>query len=404
MGAALLQRGTGGGEKKSSLFFAAAYPSIKAATKANGLFTVSCSVAESSSRFADAVLCRISEYPRRHEPHRNSGCGGVLNAGNRRLSQYLIIGQNYITVKQLFMSAINEIASLSLAQFYNSRVTLYPDENGIYCNFGKVMVAERQIFRSGKAELSEGFAANAKKNPPKPIYPDEDEIEYLPWDSGENLRRAQRRAFNRVRDLVSCNNWKWFITFTLDENEISRTDYDEVIKKLNVWLSNRVQRHGLKYVIVPEFHADGAAIHFHGVVNELPKLVYSGKRKRYASGTKRVYNVPDWSYGFSTAIRCSGDAAQVGHYIAKYITKGSRKVGGRYFLHGGKLNKPMYYYFNCDYELVSQSNECSIDEAGLQLKIVNYNHFIDFLPPLQFAAFAAGFSAHNLSTCESCAT
>lgn len=310
------------------------------------------------------------------------------------------MGQNYITVKQLFMSAINEISSLSLAQFYNSRVTLYPDENGVYCNLGKIMIADRQIFHYGKAEPSEGFAP--PKKPLKPLpFTDEELEEIAKKKCEESLRKAQRRAFNRVRDLVSCNNWKWFITFTLNENEISRTDYDEIIQKLNVWLSNRVQRHGLKYVIVPEFHSDGTAIHFHGVVNDLPKVVYSGKRKRYASGVKRVYNVPDWPYGFSTAIRCSGEAAQVGHYIAKYITKGSRKVGGRYFLHGGKLNKPVYYYFNCDYNLVCQSNECSIDDADLKLKIVNYNHFVDFLPPLQFAAFAAGFSSHNLSICES---
>lgn len=285
------------------------------------------------------------------------------------------------------MSAVNDIAALSLVELYNSRVTLYPDEHGKYSKIGKIMIADRQIFHTGKAELSGGSAANQKKKPKKPIYPDENEIEYLPWDSGENLRRAQRRAFNRVRDLVSCNNWKWFITFTLDENEISRTDYNDVIKKLNVWLSNRVQRHGLKYVIVPEFHSDGAAIHFHGVVNELPKVVYSGKRKRYASGTKRVYNVADWPYGFSTAIKCSGDGAQVGGYIAKYITKESRKVGGRYFLHGGDLQEPQYFYFNCNYADVQQSNECSIESAGLQLKIVKYNHFNDFLPPDTMAGF-----------------
>ena len=293
----------------------------------------------------------------------------------------MIIGQYYITVCSFFMTAFDKTLSLLRSDSYNSRITLYPnsEENGLYSKIAQIMVSDRPIFHDGKAELSEGFAAARRK---KPIYPDEDEIEYLPWndDNGENLRRAQRRAFKRVRDLVSCNEWKWFITFTLDENEISRTDYDEIIKKLNVWLSNRVQRHGLKNVIVPEFHSDGTAIHFHGVVNELPKLVYSGKRKRYASGTKRVYNVPDWPYGFSTAIRCSGDSAQVGNYIAKYITKGSRKVGGRYFLHGGKLKEPMYFYFNCYYASLRHSNECSIDDANLHFKFVNYNHFGDFLP------------------------
>ncbi len=174
---------------------------------------------------------------------------------------------------------------------------------------------------------------------------------------------ARRRARKAAFDLVGCNHdLNLFITLTLDAARISRTEWGEVIRKLSTWLDNRVRRHGLKYVLVPEHHADGEAIHFHGVINEAAvRLVNSGKKQK----GKVVYNLPDWQYGFTTAKRIGGSAADrdaVCKYIMKYLSKETEKIGGRYYLHGGALCVPRYEYAHAEFESVE----------GFQIQVTDF--------------------------------
>lgn len=160
----------------------------------------------------------------------------------------------------------------------------------------------------------------------------------------ENLKRAKRRARTAVFDYAMCNpDLDTFVTLTLNGELVDRYDYNAVVKRLNVWLDNRVRRHGLKYVMVAERHKDGA-IHFHGLVNHTAvKLENSGKKDKRRHV---IYNVTDWTLGFTTAVRVWGDRANVCKYIVKYITKGEQKVGGRWYYSGGDLCKPSYTYTN----------------------------------------------------------
>lgn len=161
-------------------------------------------------------------------------------------------------------------------------------------------------------------------------------------NADETLARSKRRARQAVFDYAMCNpDLDVFITFTLNSEKINRYDYNAVIKKLNVWFRNRVQRNGLKYVFVCETHKDGA-VHFHGLANSSAlKLEDSGHKDKKGH---TVYNVKDWVLGFSTAVRCYGDRSSVCKYIVKYITKSDKKVGGRWYYSGGALNAPRYEY------------------------------------------------------------
>lgn len=220
---------------------------------------------------------------------------------------------------------------------YNGRVKLLPDAQGQYTVVSQVMVCNRPIFNPMRAEIC-GAEDSAKVR------------RRAPADESSGDERAMRRAKNRVNDLIACNPWDYFITLTLDSEQIDRTDYGAVVKKLNIWLSNRVQRRGLRYVMVPEYHADGEAIHFHGVFSGGDfRLKYSGHRKRIGGKLKRIYNVTDWTLGYTTAIKCDDNSRAVAAYIGKYITKADCKVGGRYYLHGGALREPEYQYFNAEY-------------------------------------------------------
>lgn len=157
----------------------------------------------------------------------------------------------------------------------------------------------------------------------------------------EKKRDGRRRASKRVYDLVRSNpELDLFCTFTLDQTKIDRYDYSAIVKKLNNFLDNHVRRDGLKYVLVAERHKDGA-VHFHALMNQVLKKIDSGKTDK---GGHKIYNLPQWGLGFTTAIVTYGNRDSVCKYITKYITKSDEKVGGRWYYHGGKLSEPSYEY------------------------------------------------------------
>lgn len=176
----------------------------------------------------------------------------------------------------------------------------------------------------------------------------------------ENLSRSKRRAKSALLDFVLCNDFKCFVTLTLNADRINRYDYKAIIYKLNTYLDNRVRRCGLKYVGVPELHKDGA-IHFHLLCNDVLPTIYSGCVIRPTGGKpvkestatrqgykldecRKVYNITDWTLGHSTMYHTYGDVMAVANYVVKYITKSSEKVGGRWYYSGGDLLKPVIRY------------------------------------------------------------
>lgn len=189
------------------------------------------------------------------------------------------------------------------------------------------------------------------------IAPAAREISRLSDDSeaGDKLceayqRRATRRAKVAALDLILCNpDLDTFCTFTYSPDGNDRTSYDDVYRKLAVWCSNAVQRRGLKYVAVPEYHHDGEAIHFHMVCNRsglrLKAAQHKGMLLKHSNGSQ-ISNITDWIHGFSTAVDINAgkdDRDAVAKYIFKYMGKQEgQKIGGRYFLHGGKLRRPVY--------------------------------------------------------------
>lgn len=207
----------------------------------------------------------------------------------------------------------------------------------------------------------------------------------------ENRERAARRARRKVSDYVMAeHDFRYFITLTLDGRDFARCDINTAVKKLNTWLKNRVQRCGLKYIIVPEYHADGESLHFHGFINGALRVVDSGcvvapgYKKPIKRETARrkgldlrqchtVYNLPDWAYGFTTVIELYGEKEAAAAYIAKYITKqyhetdGDRtKIGGRYYWHSNNLREPVCRYAHADFE--SWPGD-PFDTPGGQMKI-----------------------------------
>lgn len=189
---------------------------------------------------------------------------------------------------------------------------------------------------------------------------DEDEERIFEKTSdADKMRRASRRAKMQAFDKILCNlDLDTFATFTFaDDAVMDRTSYDECYEKIKNWLSNRVQRRGLRYVVVPERHKKGG-IHFHALMNssalklERARSAKSGRALHHQGNP--LYNVTDWPWGFTSAEKIKAadeDRVKVAKYLFKYMGKqqvgaygDEAKIGGRYFLSGGDLALPVYDY------------------------------------------------------------
>lgn len=182
----------------------------------------------------------------------------------------------------------------------------------------EAVLASRRIFKADKYAEPKGVTQKSKsKNVENSV-------------DGRGAARAKRRVF----ELAACNDFSLFFTLTLNPEKIDRYDYKAAVKRFGVWASNRVQRHGLRYVAVPELHQDGA-IHFHGLCAGDDSFLSESPVKWKG---KQVYNL-DWDIGYSTAVKLTGDTLRAARYVAKYVTKqtGGGTIGGRYFFHGGPL-------------------------------------------------------------------
>lgn len=273
--------------------------------------------------------------------------------------------------------------------YATGRMKYYPDADGVW------MLGSFDFFEGNGAFRRGGFEKNEMWVPEMHTVhnPEKDETSFNPqtgecvtkWgydhvaDTPRGLPqrgkyqtvggndKGRRRAMVRLFDYVRCNwDLDCMFTMTFDKEQIDRTSYEDIIKEVGQWLSNRVRRSGLKYIAVPEYHADGAAIHLHGMCNFAAlQTKYSG----VLQNGKGVYNITDFPFGF-TAVKKIGSGDQDRHavavYVSKYITKSSTKVGGRYYLHGGKLLQPRQILCGLtreDAEEIAQQFPCSVYEC-----------------------------------------
>ena len=210
-----------------------------------------------------------------------------------------------------------------------------------------------------------------------------------------DVKRAQRRARSEVRDLALCNPFTHFVTLTLDGSRVDRYDMAGITRKLNAWLSNQVQRRGLKYILVPERHKDGA-IHFHGFFNDVLERYDGGtvippgggkprkprtKAQRaawLAQGGRVVWNLPGWALGFTTALELMGEYPKAVSYVCKYIGKQQdgkpgEKIGGRWYYSGGDLARPNVELADLDWRQAAElpgAYTFQVPEAGALFVIV----------------------------------
>ncbi len=231
---------------------------------------------------------------------------------------------------------------------YPARGIYYPTPEGL--RLARVESFSKPIF------VPDGWEDCAPTRPPKGeaegAQEEIDEVDQL-IKARDNVERAVRRAKTRAFDLIMCNpDMDLFATLTYSpEFTEDKSSYSECYRYLNSFLSNRVQRRGLKYVCAPERTKKGD-IHFHMICTAnafdltTAHSPYDGRILMHKG--KILYNLKDWTRGFSSAeyitdINFDGSARdRVAKYIFKYIGKDiNSKVGGRYLLTGGAFVKPV---------------------------------------------------------------
>lgn len=232
---------------------------------------------------------------------------------------------------------------------FNTKVKVYPSgyTNTTYCSV--------DIFRNPDYEKRESEIDTA----PPPVLPPLDPTTELYAEhtlqeqekrrkhhSGEIREDNLKRARERIFDIVLLNDFKYFITGTFAENEdLDRTDPKEVMKPLRKFLEHQTERRGLQYVLVAERHKKNG-IHIHALVNDVLPLTYSGRRlykgkawieddilkeQKSFERYKKIYNIDNWRFGWSTAIKCDRNKLRLARYVTKYITKEQKKIFGKYY-------------------------------------------------------------------------
>lgn len=240
---------------------------------------------------------------------------------------------------------------------HNTRATFYPNPDGTFTLARVEHFTGAPRFReSGYEDIMECSASSADFAP---------EITSEAFDLGAyapverdpaNLLRAQRRARLLAYDLIKCNaDLNAFATLTFSPEKVDdKASYAECYKHLRTWLSNGVQRDGMKYICVPELTKAGD-VHFHAIANwdalRTERAINPNTGKPLRHHGDQVYNVTNFNAGFTTVQKVRQRAGDedpreaVARYIFKYMTKNAgAKIGGRYVLKGGRLAVPHFEY------------------------------------------------------------
>lgn len=168
-----------------------------------------------------------------------------------------------------------------------------------------------------------------------------------PPGGGDRLDNNLIRAKSRVRELALCNDFDWFVTFTLDGSKHDRYDLAAFKKEMAQFIRNQRRLKGgeWRYLLIPEQHQDGAW-HMHGLMGGLPDGVVRTNANGYAELVPMAKK-----FGF-TSLSAVKDKRRVASYITKYLTKdfgaGSEKNKHLFFSSQGLKGK----------ELVSEGALC----------------------------------------------
>lgn len=211
------------------------------------------------------------------------------------------------------------------------------------------------------------------------------EIEKI-YKAAHSLSESLRRTKSMIYSHGRANTWEWFVTYTFDPKKINSTDYDEVYSYLSEHLKNIRKRKcpNMKYLVVPEYHADGSKFHFHALMSNIDELDFVDSGIKVNGKIK--WNIKNFKAGFTTALRIGdGESARTSNYLSKYITKTlvyHTKNRQRYLI-SKNLDKPVTDEFMLDSEELEKLRK-ELHEKTTSAKVVevdsgSYTNRIEYI-------------------------
>jgi hypothetical protein len=148
-----------------------------------------------------------------------------------------------------------------------------------------------------------------------------------------------------VYDLVKCNPWQYFCTQTVSAEMCSRGDLAALVARMSRGVADQNKRahhraEKIRFLWVPELHADGDSWHLHGVMSGLSDKDLRRNKNGYLEWAWSADRVGFFSL---SAIRSRERCAT---YVRKYMTKNIAAGGVQacrhlYFCSKG-LNRPIH--------------------------------------------------------------
>lgn len=125
-----------------------------------------------------------------------------------------------------------------------------------------------------------------------------------------------------VKDIVLCNDFELFCTFTFNPKHVDSFTFSKCWLKMSTWLhhqrdNSRSKGVEFKYLIIPEQHKSGRW-HFHALISGYTSVLKDTGLK--SASLRPIYNVTSFRSGFTTAVPIDNKGA-VSQYVTKYITK-----------------------------------------------------------------------------------
>lgn len=147
---------------------------------------------------------------------------------------------------------------------------------------------------------------------------------------GAFAKGSVTRAKSKIREYVANSNFNAFCTFTFSGRNFDRYNFMECRKFITDYFTHKLMV--LNWLVVPEFHEDGA-IHFHGFMNIDKKSLKYGYSKKdshgrmhmhfYSETINRDIGRNDFQFFTPTSIN---ELKSVCAYVLKYVTKDVAKV------------------------------------------------------------------------------
>ena len=147
---------------------------------------------------------------------------------------------------------------------------------------------------------------------------------------GTFTKSSITRAKSKIREYVANSNFNAFCTFTFSGRNFDRNNFMECRKFITYYFTHKLMVSS--WLVVPEFHADGA-IHFHGFMDIDKKSLKYGYSKKDSHSRMHMHfysemiNRDIGRNDFQFFDPMSPDALKsVCAYILKYVTKDVAKV------------------------------------------------------------------------------